>query len=137
MAPALSTTPSLSEDTATIAAFHYTVALPQPANHLFEVSFAVQGWTCDMLDLKFPVWTPGSYLVREYVRHLQGFTALDAQGQPLPWHKVGKNHWQVATQGHSIITIQYKIFADLMPRQRLSLSTQRRKTLEVSDVLPY
>jgi predicted metalloprotease with PDZ domain len=113
MAPALSSIPASSEDTAaTIAAFHYTVALPQPANHLFEVSFTIQGWSLDLLDLKFPVWTPGSYLVREYVRHLQGFTALDEQGQPLPWQKIGKNHWQVTTQGHSTLTIQYKIFAN-------------------------
>jgi predicted metalloprotease with PDZ domain len=111
MAPALSSIPASSEDTAMIA-FHYTVALPQPANHLFEVSFTIQSWSLDRLDLKFPVWTPGSYLVREYVRHLQGFTALDEQGQPLPWQKIGKNHWQVTTQGHSTLTIQYKIFAN-------------------------
>ena len=105
MSPALSSTPA-------IALLHYTVALPQPANHLFEVSFEIEGWTADVLDLKFPVWTPGSYLVREYVRHLQGFTVLDAQGQPLPWHKLSKNHWKVETQGSSSITIQYKIFAN-------------------------
>lgn len=113
MAPAISSMPAISEDTiATIAALHYTVALPQPANHLFEVSFEIQGWSKDVLDLKFPVWTPGSYLVREYARHLQGFTALDGQRQPLPWHKVGKNHWQVTAQGHSTLTIQYRIFAN-------------------------
>jgi predicted metalloprotease with PDZ domain len=112
MAPALSSIPARSENTAATIALHYTVALPQPANHLFEVSFTIQGWFSDVLDLKFPVWTPGSYLVREYVRHLQGFTALDEQGQPLPWQKIGKNHWQVTTQGHSTLTVQYKIFAN-------------------------
>ncbi len=113
MAPALSSMPASSENiAATIATFHYTVSLPQPANHLFEVSFTVQGWSLDVLDLKFPVWTPGSYLVREYVRHLQSFAALDEQGQPLPWQKISKNHWQVTTQGHSTLTIHYKIFAN-------------------------
>lgn len=106
MSPALSTTPAIAPS------FHHTVALPQPTNHLFEVRFEIQGWATDVLDLKFPVWTPGSYLVREYVRHLQGFTALDGQGQPLLWHKVSKNHWQVEAQGTSNITIQYKIFAN-------------------------
>jgi predicted metalloprotease with PDZ domain len=113
MAPVLSSTPTPFEANAAIApSCHYTVALPQPANHLFEVSLTIQGWSLDVLDLKFPVWTPGSYLVREYVRHLQGFTALDAKGQPLPWHKVSKNHWQVITQDNSTITVQYKIFAN-------------------------
>ncbi|WP_404787377.1 M61 family metallopeptidase [Altericista sp. CCNU0014] len=117
MVPVPSSTSAISEPIAADAecaeiAFHYTVAMPQPANHLFEVSFAVQDWSTEVLDLKFPVWTPGSYLVREYARHLQGFTALDTQGQPLPWHKVGKNHWQVETQGNSTLAIQYRIFAN-------------------------
>jgi hypothetical protein len=30
----------------------------------------------------------------------------------LPWQKIGKNHWQVTIQGHSTLTIQYKIFAN-------------------------
>ncbi len=106
MSPALSSTPAIAPS------LHYTVTLPEPTNHLFEVCFEIEGWVADVLALKFPVWTPGSYLVREYVRHLQGFTALDGQGQPLPWHKVSKNHWQVEAQGTSKITIQYKIFAN-------------------------
>jgi predicted metalloprotease with PDZ domain len=117
MVPVPSSTSAIADSAAANSgcaaiAFHYTVAMPQPANHLFEVSFAIQGWFSEMLDLKFPVWTPGSYLVREYARHLQGFTALDAQGQPLPWQKVSKNHWRVETQGNSTLTVQYRIFAN-------------------------
>jgi predicted metalloprotease with PDZ domain len=112
MVPVVSSASITSKDIAIIAALHYTVALPQPAQHLFEVSLNIQDWSLEVLDLKFPVWTPGSYLVREYVRHLQGFTALDGQGQPLSWQKLSKNHWQVATQGNSTLTIQYKIFAN-------------------------
>jgi predicted metalloprotease with PDZ domain len=90
---------------------NYTVAMSRPASHLFEVTLSIQGWSLNHLDLKFPVWTPGSYLIREYERHLQGFTAWDAQGQPLPWKKASKNHWQVITQDTSTITVQYQIFA--------------------------
>lgn len=45
---------------------HYRVAMPQPESHLFEVTLQVRGWQRSTLDLKMPVWTPGSYLVREY-----------------------------------------------------------------------
>lgn len=92
---------------------HYTVAMPQPTNHLFEVTLQVQGWQQPTLDLKMPVWTPGSYLVREYSRHLQDFSAHH-QGQPLPWQKLSKNHWQVETLRPLIepVTICYRIFAN-------------------------
>jgi predicted metalloprotease with PDZ domain len=84
----------------------YQVAMPRPESHLFEVTLRIEGWQQPTLDLKMPVWTPGSYLVREYSRHLQDFEAT------LDWRKVEKNHWQIETQGESTITIRYRIFAN-------------------------
>jgi len=89
---------------------HYQVAMPQPTNHLFEVTLQVQGWQAEVLDLKMPVWTPGSYLVREYARHLQDFAA-EAE-QSLSWQKVSKNHWRIDTAGVSELTVRYRIFAN-------------------------
>jgi predicted metalloprotease with PDZ domain len=90
---------------------NYTVAMSQPASHLFEVTLQVDGWQADALDLKMPVWTPGSYLVREYSRHLQQFAAVSGD-QPIAWTKQGKNHWQIQTDGLEQITVTYKIFAN-------------------------
>ncbi len=96
---------------------HYKVGMPQPSNHLFEVTLEVRGWPQNQayLDLKMPVWTPGSYLVREYARHLQDFSAQaqqDSGAVPLVWHKRGKNYWQIETQNQRDFTIQYRIFAN-------------------------
>lgn len=89
---------------------HYQVSMPQPQSHLFEVTLQVRGWDAALLDLKMPVWTPGSYLVREYARHLQEFSANGTQ--PLTWRKLSKNHWQVETPGVTEITIHYRVFAN-------------------------
>ncbi|HEY9852961.1 MAG TPA: M61 family metallopeptidase [Leptolyngbyaceae cyanobacterium] len=89
----------------------YRVAMPQPTSHLFEVTLQVVGWTNQVLDLKFPVWTPGSYLVREYAKHLQDFAAHHEKSA-LPWRKLAKNYWQVDTQGVSEITVSYRVFAN-------------------------
>jgi predicted metalloprotease with PDZ domain len=89
---------------------HYYVSMPQPASHLFEVTLQIKGWQADVLDLKMPVWTPGSYLVREYARHLQDFQA--GGGRPLTWQKLSKNHWQIATPETSDITVRYRIYAN-------------------------
>ncbi|MBD1823938.1 M61 family metallopeptidase [Cyanobacteria bacterium FACHB-DQ100] len=86
--------------------FEYVVAMPEPESHLFEVTLRIQGWTLPTIDLKMPVWTPGSYLVREYSRHLQGFKSAS------PWQKLAKNHYQIQTQGKEAIEVHYQIFAN-------------------------
>lgn len=92
--------------------FAYTVALPNPASHLFEVTLQITHWSKPDLDLKMPVWTPGSYLVREYARHLQDFQAITPDGTPLPWEKRAKNHWRIHTDQHPSLTIRYRIYAN-------------------------
>ena len=94
------------------ATLFYQVAMSQPASHLFEVSLQVKNWQSTSLDLKMPVWTPGSYLVREYARHVQDFVAQDSNKQNLTCQKISKNHWQVATKDCSEITVSYRIFAN-------------------------
>lgn len=100
---------------ATLPQFSYHVAMPEPSSHLFEVTLQVRGWESPnpgWVDLKMPVWTPGSYLVREYARHLQDFAATTEDGAPLPWRKVAKNHWRIDVQGHHDFQMHYRIYAN-------------------------
>lgn len=90
---------------------HYLVAMSQPETHLFEVTLQLVDYSSPILDLKLPVWTPGSYLVREYAKNLQDFEAF-AQNKPLTWRKLGKNHWQIEKIGISELTVRYRIFAN-------------------------
>ncbi len=91
----------------------YQVAMPNPASHLFEVTLQVRDWSAATLDLKMPVWTPGSYLVREYSRLLQDFSATcDRTQQTLPSSKTSKNSWQIDTENVTEITVFYRIFAN-------------------------
>ena len=70
----------------------FTVSMTKPHTHLLEVDARVKreanapAPTEELLVM--PVWTPGSYLVREYARHVQDFSAKDATGQPLKWEKI-------------------------------------------------
>ena len=59
-----------------------------------------------------PVWTPGSYLVREFARHVQDFDAKDAAGQSLKWEKINKNTWRVATNGSRDWHASYRVYAN-------------------------
>ena len=62
--------------------------------------------------LVMPVWTPGSYLVREFARHVQDFTVIDAAGQPLRWEKINKNSWRVMTNGSPDWRATYGVYAN-------------------------
>jgi len=92
--------------------FTYRLSIPEPENHLLEVELVIVDWQQEVLDLKLPVWTPGSYLVREYAKNLQDFTATDDSGKALIWQKIAKNHWQVQSRNTSLIKIRYRIFCN-------------------------
>ncbi|HBL14400.1 MAG TPA: peptidase M61 [Cyanobacteria bacterium UBA11162] len=97
----------------TAPTIHYQVAMSNPQLHLFEVTLQVQNWSESVLDLKLPVWTPGSYLVREYSKQVQDFWVEGGkQEQSLAWCKVSKNHWQINTENVSEITVHYRVFAN-------------------------
>src|SRR5688572_29159701 len=57
-------------------------------------------------------WTPGSYLVREFERHVQDFEAKDEAGKPLKWEKINKNTWRVETNGSRNWHATYKVYAN-------------------------
>jgi len=94
----------------------YTVAMSRPHTHLFDVEIAVKRMTNvpapDQYHLVMPVWTPGSYLVREFERHVQDFNATDASGQALKWEKINKDTWRVLTNGAHEWRATYRVYAN-------------------------
>ncbi len=60
----------------------FTVAMPRPETHLYEITMEVDPKGATTLDLVLPVWTPGSYLVREFSRHIRDFSAKGKIGPP-------------------------------------------------------
>lgn len=64
--------------TTAIPALRYTVSMPDPASHTFEVEVAVRG-VGDSCVLAFPAWTPGSYKIREFGKNVSAFKATGAK----------------------------------------------------------
>src|SRR5689334_7081641 len=92
----------------------FTVAMPRPHTHLFDVEVAIKRAAAAPAQeqLVMPVWTPGSYLVREFERHVQDFAATDAAGQPLKWEKINKGTWRVETKGAHEWRAMYRVYAN-------------------------
>jgi predicted metalloprotease with PDZ domain len=88
----------------------YTVSFPAPQTHYLEVAASIPAGR-PQVELFMAVWTPGSYLVREYARHVEGFRALSPTGAELAWRKTRKNRWQVDAAGASRVEVRYKVYA--------------------------
>ena len=112
----------------------YTVSMPAPPTHLLHVELRVRaaGQTGRSaaalpapLDLVMPVWTPGSYLVREFERHVQDFAATDADGHALAWRKTNKDTWRVEpSAGTREVRVSYRVYANELSVRTNELNDQ-------------
>ncbi|MFQ6608657.1 MAG: M61 family metallopeptidase [Fidelibacterota bacterium] len=88
----------------------YTLSMPEPSSHYFHVTLSVEDYSGKSATLKMPVWTPGSYLVREFSRNIPRISASSGKHE-LTVQKNAKNVWEVATGGTSNFTVTYKVYA--------------------------
>ena len=101
---------ALAVPTFAMPPIRYTVRFPAPQTHTFEVEAAYPAGGADTLTLMMAVWTPGSYLVREYSGKIEALRALDEAGAELPVDKVAKNRWRVSAKGGEV-RLQYRLYA--------------------------
>jgi len=93
----------------------FTVSMSKPYTHLLEVEMRITETGATAVSenvLVMPVWTPGSYLIREFERHVQNFTAVDASGRALSWEKINKNSWRIKTNNAREIRVKYLVYAN-------------------------
>jgi predicted metalloprotease with PDZ domain len=88
----------------------YTVRFPAPQTNYLEVEASVPASGKARIDLMMAVWTPGSYLVREYERNLEA-VAASAGGRTLAVEKTAKNRWRIASGGAARIDVTYRVYA--------------------------
>ena len=110
-----SAAPALGQTTGAGAQpIRYTVSFPAPQTHYVEIAAAVPTDGRPQVELMMPVWTPGSYLVREYERNVEAVTAANPDGRTLAVRKTDKNHWRVTTAGATSVTVKYRVYAHEM-----------------------
>jgi len=89
----------------------YTLSFPAPHTNYFEVSAVVPTDRRPEVELMMAVWTPGSYLIREYARHVESVTAAGQGGRALALEKSDKNRWRITTGGAPSVTVKYRVYA--------------------------
>jgi predicted metalloprotease with PDZ domain len=88
----------------------FEVSFKEPQAHYAEVEMNISGLAKDYIDVKMPVWAPGSYLVREFSKSVEGFAAT-ANGKALKYEKVRKNAWRIYTSKAANVKINYRLYA--------------------------
>jgi predicted metalloprotease with PDZ domain len=92
-----------------LALIEYRVRLADPRRHFFEVDCCVD-CASDSEIFELPSWIPGSYLLREYARHVVRAEAIDAEGRPARVEKISHNAWRCdAVAG--ILTFRLTVYA--------------------------
>src|SRR5688572_1244267 len=82
----------------------YTVSFPAPHTHYAEITAVVPTSRRPTVELMMAVWTPGSYLVREFERNVENVAAT-AAGRALAIEKSEKNRWRITTTGAPTIEV--------------------------------
>jgi predicted metalloprotease with PDZ domain len=97
--------------TALGAKISYSLKMHRPQNHYFQVEMQVEQVKQKTATVKLPVWAPGSYLVREFSRHLNQVKAYSLQGALLPITKKTKNAWEIDLKGQTAFIVKYEVYA--------------------------
>lgn len=115
---------------------HFQLSFPAPQTHYVEVSMSIKNASEEaFIDLKMPVWTPGSYLIREYSKNVERFVAKASDGAPLKAVKQDKNTWRIFHDGQDV-QVDYGVYA-FEESVRTSLIDQDRAFLNPAGVFLY
>jgi predicted metalloprotease with PDZ domain len=87
----------------------YQICPVHPQAHIFEITLTVDRPTPEGQALTMPSWIPGSYMIRDFARHV---VSLDARAgdRPLAVAKIDKQTWQLPPVDGPV-TVTYRVYA--------------------------
>jgi len=111
------------------ADIQYRIVPIDPAAHLFEVELAIARPDPAGQQLKLPACIPGSYMIRDFARHIiqieafslpPGKSKIGKHAATVPMHKLDKHTWQLPKQAKQPkqpknstagVLIRYRVYA--------------------------
>jgi predicted metalloprotease with PDZ domain len=89
---------------------NYEVSFNEPQAHYADVEMDITGLSKAYVDVKMPAWAPGSYLIREFAKGVEGFAA-SAGKKTLRFEKIKKNTWRIYTDHATSVKLNYSVYA--------------------------
>jgi predicted metalloprotease with PDZ domain len=102
----MATRPTSSSSTAPV---HYSVDASDVHAHLFRITLTIARPTKNQR-LNLPVWIPGSYMVREFSKHLQKLAA-EQNGKAVAITQLDKCTWQVSSAAAKPLVLHCEVYA--------------------------
>ena len=87
----------------------YRVEARDPNTHLFNITLTIARPAAEQR-LSLPVWIPGSYLVREFARHVSGLSAVQGKRE-VALRQVDKATWVASASGRGALVVSYAVYA--------------------------
>jgi predicted metalloprotease with PDZ domain len=109
---ALAMAPVCAAIAAAAEPIRYEMAFEPWNTHLIDVTVHTSGFVGKIVRFAMPIWSPGSYVVRNFATEVQGFGATDASGHPLAWRKTDAQTWEVDVGATNAATIHYQVYAN-------------------------
>ncbi|PWK20235.1 putative metalloprotease with PDZ domain [Arcicella aurantiaca] len=106
-----------SQNSSSQPKIEYFLSMEQPQTHYFDVVIKLSNFDAKtkqqgFVDLKMAVWTPGSYLVREYAKNVESVSVTSGTAN-LKSDKINKNTWRVRLlAAANEATVKYKVYAN-------------------------
>ena len=95
------------------AVISYEIDFSETQNHYLHVTARFETKK-PKTELMMATWAPGSYLIREYARHIDSMTVTDQAGNPVEFKKTKKNRWMLQTKDVQSVTLKYRLYCNEM-----------------------
>jgi predicted metalloprotease with PDZ domain len=115
----------------------YHVSIPTPTSRYVHVHIEIPDARGKTTQLAMPAWAPGSYLIRDFGKHVYEVEAhaLTGAGEQLTVTRVDKQTWSIANAKRGF-SLDYRVFADELS-VRTSYVDDRFALLNGSSVFMY
>ena len=89
---------------------NYKVEINAPHTHYAHVTleFPVTAGSQNIVGI--PVWTPGSYLIREFAKSIESVSVKYQNGHSIRVNKLTKNQWEFISENDGTISVEYDIY---------------------------
>lgn len=91
---------------------NYVIDMPDPANHIFDVTMKFKPADADYTVVVMASCVPGYYKEEYYAKDVQEFSASDENNKPLKWERAEYSSWKIYHSPGQAINVKYRVYSD-------------------------